>query len=53
MTTSNGMTRRQFLTTSALASGGLLLACHLPLGRGDAQAAGEAGFTPNETRPRG
>jgi len=26
------MSRRQFMKTSALAGGGLLLACHLPFG---------------------
>lgn len=47
MSTKNGMTRRQFLTTTTLAGGGLLLACHLPFGRRDAQAAGESEFAPN------
>ena len=47
MTTKKGMTRRQFLAASALAGGGLLLACHLPSGRRDAQAAGENEFAPN------
>jgi isoquinoline 1-oxidoreductase beta subunit len=41
------MTRRQFIKTSALAGGGLLLACHLPLGARDASAAGGEVFAPN------
>ncbi len=41
------MSRRQFMKTSALAGGGLLLACHLPFGILDAAATGEAGFAPN------
>ncbi|RNC67534.1 MAG: xanthine dehydrogenase family protein molybdopterin-binding subunit [Desulfuromonadales bacterium] len=41
------MSRRQFMKTSALAAGGLMLACHLPLGRRDAAAAGEGEFAPN------
>lgn len=47
MNTKNGMTRRQFLATATLAGGGLLLACQLPLGRRNAQAAGETEFAPN------
>ena len=35
------------MKTSALAGGGLLLACHLPFGIRDAAAAGEATFSPN------
>jgi len=41
------MSRRQFIKTSALAGGGLLLACHLPFGRRDALAAGKGVFAPN------
>jgi isoquinoline 1-oxidoreductase subunit beta len=41
------MNRRQFIKTSALASGGLLLACHLPFGARAAMAAGESTFAPN------
>lgn len=32
MSSGNGVSRRQFMKTSALAAGGLLLACHLPWG---------------------
>jgi isoquinoline 1-oxidoreductase subunit beta len=41
------ISRRQFIKTSALAGGGLLLACHLPFGARDAVAADEAAFAPN------
>jgi isoquinoline 1-oxidoreductase beta subunit len=41
------MSRRQFMMTSALAGGGLLLACHLPFGVRDAVAAEAAAFAPN------
>ncbi|MDD2309389.1 MAG: twin-arginine translocation signal domain-containing protein, partial [Desulfuromonadaceae bacterium] len=41
------MSRRQFMKSSALAGGGLLLACHLPFGIRDAAAAGDAVFAPN------
>ena len=41
------MTRRQFIKTSALLSGGLVLACHLPLGQRDAQAFSGEVFAPN------
>jgi isoquinoline 1-oxidoreductase beta subunit len=41
------MSRRQFMKSSALAGGGLLLACHLPFGTRDAVAAGYASFAPN------
>lgn len=41
------MSRRQFIKTSALAGGGLLLACHLPFGTLEAVAAGQAVFAPN------
>ena len=41
------MTRRQFIKTSALLGGGLVLACHIPLGRFNAQAAGDDAFAPN------
>ncbi|MBW4055067.1 MAG: xanthine dehydrogenase family protein molybdopterin-binding subunit [Proteobacteria bacterium] len=41
------MSRRQFMKSSALAGGGLLLACHLPFGIRDAAAAGDAAFAPN------
>jgi isoquinoline 1-oxidoreductase beta subunit len=41
------MSRRQFIKTSALAGGGLLLACHLPFGSRDAAAAAGAVFAPN------
>ena len=41
------MSRREFMHASALAGGGLLLACHLPFGACDAFAAGETVFAPN------
>ena len=41
------MSRRQFIKASALAGGGLLLACHLPFGGRDAAAAGGGLFAPN------
>jgi isoquinoline 1-oxidoreductase subunit beta len=41
------MSRRQFIKTSTLASGGLLLACHLPFGTRAALAAGTDVFAPN------
>ena len=41
------MSRRQFMKSSALAGGGLLLACHLPFGFCDVAAAGDAIFAPN------
>ena len=46
MSENKGMTRREFITASALAGGGLLLACHLPFGR-DLLAATGNEFTPN------
>jgi isoquinoline 1-oxidoreductase beta subunit len=47
MSAQSNMSRRQFIKTSALAGGGLLLACHLPFGGRDASAAGTAIFAPN------
>jgi isoquinoline 1-oxidoreductase beta subunit len=41
------MSRRQFVKTSALAGGGLILACHIPLGGRSARAAGNGDFAPN------
>jgi isoquinoline 1-oxidoreductase beta subunit len=41
------MSRRQFMKTTALAGGGLLLACHIPFGTRAAQAAGDSTFSPN------
>ncbi len=41
------MTRRHFIKAGALLGGGLVLACHLPFGRRDAQAAGDEFFAPN------
>jgi isoquinoline 1-oxidoreductase beta subunit len=41
------MSRRQFIKTSALAGGGLLLACHIPFGGAAARAAGDEPFAPN------
>jgi len=40
------MSRREFLATSALLGGGLVLACHIPFGIRDAQAAAGT-FAPN------
>jgi len=42
-----GMSRRQFIKTSALAGGGLLLACHIPGGSRAAAAATASSFAPN------
>ncbi len=47
MSKKSGMTRRQFITTSALAGGGLLLACHVPFGNRYASAAADSSFAPN------
>lgn len=47
MSANKGMTRREFITASALAGGGLLLACHLPFGRRAAMAATGSAFAPN------
>ena len=47
MNSISSMSRRQFIKASALAGGGLLLACHLPLGNRYALAAGDADFAPN------
>lgn len=47
MSANQGTTRREFLITSALASGGLLLACQLPFGARDAAAASKGEFAPN------
>ncbi|MBI5484529.1 MAG: xanthine dehydrogenase family protein molybdopterin-binding subunit, partial [Deltaproteobacteria bacterium] len=47
MSEGTGISRRQFMKTSALAGGGLLLACHIPFGNRDAAASGEALFAPN------
>ena len=41
------MSRRQFIKTSAMAGGGLLLACHIPFVGAAARAAGEEPFAPN------
>jgi len=41
------MSRREFMKTTALAGGGLLLACHIPLLGGTARAAADGGFAPN------
>lgn len=41
------MTRRQFIKTSAMVGGGLVLACHLPFGSRDAQAEAPGPFAPN------
>jgi len=41
------MSRRQFIKASALAGGGLLLACHLPFSSRNAVAAGGGLFAPN------
>jgi isoquinoline 1-oxidoreductase beta subunit len=47
MTARKGITRRRFITTSAMAGGGLLLACHLPFGRCNALATEDPEFSPN------
>lgn len=47
MSTSSTMSRRQFMKTSALAGGGLLLAFHLPFGIHAATPADETAFAPN------
>lgn len=47
MNENRGMTRRKFIITSAMAGGGLLLACHLPFGRRDLLAAMDNEFAPN------
>lgn len=47
MSGDSNMTRRQFIKTSALVSGGLVLACHIPFGRGTAEAAAQEQFIPN------
>ena len=47
MTANKGMTRRQFITSSALAGGGLLLSCYLPFGRRHLMAAAGNDFAPN------
>jgi len=41
------MSRRQFMKSSALAGGGLLLACHIPFGNRTALAAPGSSFAPN------
>lgn len=41
------MSRRQFIKSSALMGGGLVVACHLPFGRGYAEAASDEPFAPN------
>lgn len=47
MSENKGISRRQFVTTSALTGGGLLLACYLPFGRRDLLAATGSDFAPN------
>lgn len=47
MSETSAMSRRQFMKTSALTGGGLLLACHIPFGSRDAGAAGDSAFAPN------
>jgi isoquinoline 1-oxidoreductase beta subunit len=47
MSSQSTMSRRQFIKTSALAGGGLLLACHIPFGSRDAAASAGAVFAPN------
>src|SRR5262249_57818779 len=44
----SGVSRRTFLQAGAAAGGGLLLSLRLPFASGEAEAAGAAGFTPNE-----
>src|SRR5689334_10730979 len=43
----HAMSRRHFIKASALAGGGLLLACHLPMGGRLAGAAADEPFAPN------
>jgi isoquinoline 1-oxidoreductase subunit beta len=47
MSKSPEMTRRQFIKTGAILGGGLVLACHIPMGRNAALAAGAETFAPN------
>jgi isoquinoline 1-oxidoreductase beta subunit len=47
MSTTSTMSRRQFMKTSALAGGGLLLAFHLPFGIHAATLADQTAFAPN------
>lgn len=47
MRATSRISRRQFIKTSALAGGGLLLACHIPFRARAAHAAGEPDFAPN------
>ena len=47
MRTASRISRRQFIKTSAMLGGGLLLACHIPFGGLDAEAVEEPVFTPN------
>ncbi len=46
MSVNRGISRRQFITSSTLTGGGLLLACYLPFGRNLLAAAG-SNFAPN------